>query len=147
MAFAGDWEFEYWLSAGLESIAKLTRTRQSGKREDENVVIRTDGAESVLACPGPLLCQWGMLDAARRMQEFCKGGSEFTLLHVPSGLRPRQRFREDRQVVLPQGDNAPIRTFLQTGDGTVPTHWIVDSQGRPLFVTGFLVSWAMKAIS
>lgn len=142
-----DWEFEYSLSADLVSIARLTRTRQSGKREGENVVIRTNDAEGVFACPAPLLCQWGMLDAARRMREFCEAGSEFTLLHEPSGLRPGQRFREDRQVVLPRGDNAPIRTFLQTGDGVVPTHWIVDSQGRPLFVTGFLVSWAMKAIS
>lgn len=142
-----DWEFEYSLSADLVSVARLTRTRQSGKREGENVVIRTNGAESVFACPGPLLCRWGMLDAARRMLEFCEAGSEFTLLHEPSGLRAGQRFREDRQVVLPQGDNAPIRTFLQTGDGVVPTHWIVDSHGRPLFVTAFLTSWAMKAIS
>lgn len=142
-----DWEFEYSLSADQESIAKLARTRQSGKREGENVVIRTNGAERTFACPAPLLCQWGMLDAAWRMREFCEAGSEFTLLHEPSGLRPRQRFREDRRVALPQGDNAPIRTFLQTGDGTVPTHWIVDSRGRPLFVTAFLMSWAMKAIS
>ena len=142
-----DWEFEYTLSANQDSIARLTRTQQSGKREGENVVIRTNGAESVFACPAPLLCQWGMLDAAWRMREFCEAPSEFTLLHVPSGLRPRQRFREDRRVVLPRGNNAPIQTFLQTGDATVPTHWIVDSQGRPLFVTAFLISWAMKAIS
>ena len=142
-----DWEFEYSLSADQESIARLTRTQQSGERKGENVVIRTDGAESTFACPSPLLCRWGMLDAARRMREFCKAPSEFTLLHAPSGLVPRQVFREDRQVVLPQGDDAPIRTFLQTGDGVVPTHWIVDSQGRPLFVTAFLMSWAMKEIS
>ena len=142
-----DWEFEYSLSAGQESISRLARTQQSGKREGENVVVHTNGAESVFACPAPLLCRWGMLDAALRMQEFCEAGSEFAMLDEPSGLRPRQRFREDRRVVLPLGDNAPVRTFLQTGDGTVPTHWIVDSQGRPLFVTAFLMSWAMKTIT
>jgi len=142
-----EWEFEYSLSADQESIVRLARTRQSGKQEGENVVIHTNGAERTFTCTAPLLCQWGMLDTAWRMREFCNAGSEFTLLHEPSGLRPRQRFREDRRVALPQGDNAPIQTFLQTGDGTVPTHWIVDSRGRPLFVTAFLMSWAMKAIS
>jgi hypothetical protein len=142
-----DWECEYSLSADLVSIARLTQTQQSGRQEEENVVIRTNGAESVFACPVPLLCRWGMLDVAGRMREFCEADSRFTLLHEPSGVRPSQRFREDHQVVLPRGDTAPIRTFLQTGDGVVPTHWIVDSQGRPLFVTAFLMSWAMKTIS
>jgi hypothetical protein len=142
-----NWEFEYSLSADLLSIERLTRMRQSGERQGENVVIRTDGAESTFACPAPLLCRWGMLDAARRMQEFCKAPSEFTLLNAPSGLVPRQVFREDQQVVLPREDDSPIRTFLQTGDGVMPTHWIVDSRGRPLFVTAFLISWAMKEIS
>lgn len=142
-----EWQYEYVLSTGQEKIDRLTRTSQSGKNTDANVTIRTDGAESVLeGCPTPLLCRYGILDMAGRFKEFCEARNAFTLLHEPSGLRPGQRFRQDAPDLLPAGRKRPIQTILQTGPATVPTHWIVDEQGRPLFITAFLISWALKAI-
>lgn len=142
-----EWQFEYTLDSKRRNIASMSRTRQSGRREGEKIVMVTDGAETVSASLAPLLCRYGLLDAASRIAELCEGGNRFTVLHEPAGLRPDQRFREDRRGVLGHGENAPIRTFLQTGPATVPTHWVVDSQGRPLFVSAFLISWALKAIS
>lgn len=142
-----EWQFEYALDSKRRNIASMSRTRQSGRREGEKIVMVTDGAETVSASSAPLLCRCGLLDAASRIAELCEGGKKFTVLHEPAGLRPDQRFREDRRGVLGHGENAPIRTFLQTGPATVPTHWVVDSQGRPLFVSAFLISWALKAIS
>ncbi len=141
-----EWQYEYKLSSGQQNINKLTFTSQSGKKAGGNVTIRTDRAESVLACPTPLLCRYGVLDMSGRLNEFCKPEHAFTLLHEPSGLRPGQRFRQDAGDVLPGGRKPPIETVLQTGPATVPTHWIVDEQGRPLFVTAFLTSWALKSI-
>jgi hypothetical protein len=141
-----EWQYEYALSTGRQDIDRLTHTSQSGRNTGENVTIRTDRAESVLACPTPLLCRYGVLDMSGRLNEFCKSEHAFTLLHEPSGLRPDQRFRPDAGDVLPGGRRPPIETVLQTGPATVPTHWIVDEQGRPLFVTAFLTSWALKSI-
>ncbi len=141
-----EWQYEYMLSADQNEIDRLARTVQSGQKAGENVTIRTDGIESVLACPAPLLCRYGILDIAGRLEEFCDAVNIFTLLHEPSGLRPSQRFCQDALATLPGGSKPPIQTILQTGPATVPTHWIVDEQGRPLFITAFLISWALKAI-
>lgn len=141
------WEFEYTLDSKRNNISSMSRTRQSGRRDGERIVTVTDGAEIVSSSSTPLLCRWGLLDVACRMAELCRTGDRFTVLHEPTGLRPDQRFREDRRSVVGHGQEASVRTFLQTGPATVPTHWIVDSQGRPLFVSVFLVSLALKEIS
>lgn len=142
-----EWQYQYGLSTGRQDIDRLTFSSQSGKNAGGDVTIRTDGAESVLACPKPLLCRYGLLDMAGRFKEFCESENVFALLHEPSGLRPEQRFRRDAGDVLPGGGKRPIETVLQTGPATVPIHWIVDEQGRPLFVTAFLTSWALKSIA
>ena len=141
------WQLEYALDSKRKNIASMSRTRQSGRREGDKIVTVTDGAETVSTCSAPLLCRWGLLDAASRMADLCETGERYTVLHEPTGLRPDQRFRQDRSGVLGRRQGTPVRTFLQTGPATVPTHWIVDSQGRPLFVSAFLMSWALKAIS
>ena len=141
------WQFEYSLDAKPKNLAGMSRTTQSGRREGGKIITVTDGAETVSTGSAPLLCRWGLMDVACRMAELCGASDRFTVLHEPSGLRADQRFREDRAGGLGDGENSPIRTFLQTGPATVPTHWIVDSRGRPLFVSAFLVSWALKAIS
>ena len=141
------WQFEYALDSNRKNIAGMSRTRQSGRREGNNIITVTDGVETVLPNSTPLLCRWGLMDAASRMADLCGTADRFTVLHEPSGLRPDQRFREDLRGALGNGQEILVRTFLQTGPATVPTHWIVDSQGRPLFVSAFLMSWALKAIS
>ncbi len=141
------WEFEYSLDSSRKDIAHMSRTRQAGRREGSNIVVATDGVETVLANSAPLLCRWGLMDMTSRMEELCRTGDRFIVLHEPSGLRPDQRFREDLSGAIGNGEEVSVRTFLQTGPATIPTHWIVDPQGRPLFVSTFLVSWALKAIS
>lgn len=141
------WQFEYALASSRRNIAAMSRTRQSGRREADKVITVVDGAETVSKCSPPLLCRWGLVDVAFRMAELCEKDQRFTVLHEPTGLRPDQRFRQDRGGTLASGDSASIQTYLQTGPATVPTHWIVDSQGRPLFVSAFLISLALKAIS
>lgn len=141
------WQFEYALPSNRKNLANLSRTTQSGRREGDKIITVTDGAETVLTSSAPLLCRWGLLDVACRMAELCGTDDRFTVLHEPSGLRHDQRFREDSRGSLGGAGDAPVRTFLQTGPATIPTHWIVDSQGRPLFVSVFLMSLALKAIS
>ncbi len=141
------WQYEYALDSNRRNITSMSRTRQSGRREGDKIVAITDGAETVSTSSAPLLCRWGLLDAACRMGELCGPDDRFTVLHEPAGLRRDQRFREDSRGVLGHGQDAGVRTFLQTGPATVPTHWIVDSQGRPLFVSVFLMSLALKEIS
>ncbi|KPK38963.1 MAG: hypothetical protein AMJ65_12170 [Phycisphaerae bacterium SG8_4] len=140
------WQFQYALDSKRRNIASMSRTEQSGRREGNKIITVTDGAETVSTSSAPLLCRWGLLDVACRMAELCGTGDRFTVLHEPTGLRPDQRFREDRRGTVGREGETSIRTFLQTGPATVPTHWIVDSQGRPLFVSVFLVSLALKEI-
>ena len=141
------WQFEYALDAKRRNISSMSRTKQSGRRDGDKIVTVTDGAEIASSSSAPLLCRWGLFDVACRMAELCGTGDRFTVLHEPTGLRPDQRFREDSRGALSHGQETSVRAFLQTGPATIPTHWIVDSQGRPLFVSVFLMSLALKAIS
>jgi len=141
------WELEYAVDSAQKEVAALCRTRQSGNRKGDKLGMHTDGAKTVADISGPLLCRCGLLDSASHLSTLCENGAGFTMLHEPSGLRPNQRFRVAETGVLPRGEELPIRTFLQSGPATLPTHWIVDSEGRPLFLTVFLTSWALKAIN
>jgi hypothetical protein len=140
------WEYEHALGAQAANVAGWSRIRCEGECDGKKAVVRTNGSRSVTAVAAPLLCRWGLLDAAARMAELCSPTSRCSVLEVPSGLRHGQQFTEDRKVVLPGAVSSPIRTYLQTGPATLPTHWIVDEAGRPLFVTAFLTSWALKSI-
>jgi len=140
------WQYKYELTAGQEDIDRLSFSKQSGKDAGETVTIETDGARSVTKISTPLLCRYGILDITGRLNEFCEARNSFAMLLEPSGLRPGQRFRQDVRDVVRGRRELPIQTILQTGPATVPTHWIVDEQGRPLFITAFLTSWALKSI-
>ena len=141
------WELEYAVDSARKDVAALCRTRQSGNRKGDELRMHTDGTETITDLSGPLLCRCGLLDSANQLSALCKVDAGFTILHEPSGLRPNQRFRAAETGVLPHGEKVPIRTFLQSGPATLPTHWIVDSEGRPLFMTVFLTSWALTAIN
>lgn len=140
------WEYLHALDAGAPNLSALTQTRCAGKCADGKLTLRQDGAESVQEIAGPVLCRCGLIDAAPSFVDLCERGGVFAVLEVPSGLRRDQTLAEDESGKLPDSGTTPIRTFLQTGPATLPTHWIVDASGRPLFITAFLTSWALKAI-
>lgn len=140
------WEYVHALDAGAPNLSAWTQTRCAGTCDGGKVTLRQDGAETVQEITGPVLCRCGLIDAAPRFADLCAKAGTFAVLEVPSGLRRDQALAEDESGRLPDGGTTPIRTFLQTGPATLPTHWIVDESGKPLFITAFLTSWALKAI-
>jgi hypothetical protein len=44
------------------------------------------------------------------------------------------------------GQDYQLHGFIQTGMASEPTHYWIDSAGRPLLITGGLLSSALKSV-
>jgi len=68
----------------------------------------------------------------------------FAMVAGAAGVRLNQRLQlHGEDAVAGQ----TTRSILQTGSATLPTHWVIDGQGRPLFITTFLLSLALVRIA
>jgi len=77
------------------------------------------------------------------------GRQEFDVLHDLSMLKPRQQLSlvGPIKAIVKDGREMEFDTYLQTGEGTLPTHYVVDEEGRPHFVTVAMLSWALSDIA
>jgi hypothetical protein len=61
-----------------------------------------------------------------------------------STLRPNQTLRYEGETEIPvKGGTATVDSYVQTGQGIVPTHYLVDKQGRVQLITMSTVNWAL----
>jgi hypothetical protein len=64
-----------------------------------------------------------------------------------STLRPNQTLRYTGQIEVPvAGGTARMESYAQTGRGIVPTHYLVDQDGRVQLITMSTVNWALMDI-
>ena len=62
-----------------------------------------------------------------------------------STLRPNQTLRYTGQIEIPvAGGTAKLDSYAQTGQGIVPTHYLVDADGRVQLITMSTVNWALS---
>ncbi len=63
-----------------------------------------------------------------------------------SALRPDQTLRYEGEITIPvKGGPATVDSYVQTGAGIVPTHYLVDSSGRVQLITMTTVNWVLTA--
>ena len=64
-----------------------------------------------------------------------------------STLRPNQTLRYMGEIEVPvAGGKAKMDSYAQTGSGIVPTHYLVDSDGRVQLITMSTVNWALMEL-
>ncbi|MHC4401152.1 MAG: hypothetical protein ACYTG0_15865 [Planctomycetota bacterium] len=64
-----------------------------------------------------------------------------------STLRPNQILRYMGEIEIPvAGGTAKMDSYAQTGCGIVPTHYLVDSDGRVQLITMTTVNWALTEL-
>jgi len=141
------WDIKVHLESGSVSIDPMTRIQEKGTREKDTLILERDGGTERIACPGPLICRWGLLDGGRVLNSLAASNASVFLLKEPSGILRNQHFFPAETLSFPGAREETISTFLQTGPGCLPTHWILDEQHRPLFVTVFLLSLVLKEIT
>ena len=138
-----EWRLQHVLHrAGNPRRVKLLSTRQTGKASPTGYELTRDGGTHKAALDTPLTCQGGLIDLLPSLDLAAK--PHFALVEGASGVRPDQRLQmQGEHTVAGQ----TTRSILQTGHATIPTHWIIDDQNRPLFITTFLLSLALVEIS
>lgn len=137
-----EWRLQHVLHrAGTPSQRELVATRQLGKADGKGYELTRDGGVHKQSLAGPLACQCGLMDALPALSLPTQPG--LALVEGASGVRINQHFQTQGAEAV-AGEK--VRSILQTGDATLPTHWVVDGQGRPLFITTFLLSLALVRI-
>ena len=65
-----------------------------------------------------------------------------------STLRPNQILRYMGEIEIPVAGHSTARmdSYVQTGSGIIPTHYLVDSDGRVQLITMSTLSWALMQL-
>ena len=125
--------------------------REHGRHADGVLEISTSLSSRKITTSRPVLSQWAILDALRNAKADPSdpiAGAEFDLLHNLTSYRPRQHLRPVGTLEITLSGRQPeiFQGFLQTGAGSEPTHYWIDSMGRPLIMTEGLMSMALTNI-
>jgi hypothetical protein len=124
---------------------------EQGRHKDGVLEITTSLGARRFKTDRPVLPQWVLIDALRNAKADSSDpvvGAEFDLLHDLTSFRPRQHLRPVAvlDLTLPGGKSFTFHGFLQTGFGTEPTHYWVDPDGRPIFITEGIIASALTNI-
>jgi hypothetical protein len=70
----------------------------------------------------------------------------FDFLRDATLLKPNQTLAYDGQVEVPvkNGQTLALESYAQTGEGILPTHYLLDSKRRVQLVTCGFLSWALQ---
>lgn len=94
----------------------------------------------------PLIARWALLPllASGRLKN---RPLRFDMLD-DSTLRPDQTLRYSGEIEIPvKGGKAKLDSYAQAGQGIVPTHYLVDRDGRVQLITMSHVNWALSALN
>ncbi len=93
----------------------------------------------------PLIARWTLLPLIAS-GSLKKSPLAFDMLD-DSTLRPNQTLRYEGQITVPvKGGEAKLDSYVQIGDAIVPTHYLVDNQGRVQLITMSMVNWALTEL-
>lgn len=138
-----EWRSLHRLESSTNDLSVLTRISEQGVWKDGHAKITRGGEKRTLPCPCPLVCRWGLMDSGSGLRQQADWDEPLAFLHEPTGIKRDQRL----SILTSQEPDAGIYAYLQHGPGTLPTHWVFDEDHRPLFVTTFLLSWALREVS
>ena len=123
------------------------KMRDEGRNRGGRIVIETDPCRQEYTAENPVVSQWTVLDAV------VAGAADdevlsLDVLHDLSLFSSGQTLRHAGPVDVPVKGGRTVRmdSYVRTGSGTLPVHYVVDDAGRPQLVTACTVSWGLKAL-
>ena len=90
----------------------------------------------------PVLSHWCLPHLL--MNQELSLSTKFDMLQDLSVLRPNQVIINDGPIDL---DSGSYNTNSQTGEGILPTHYLLDKNHRPQLITFGLIAWALTDIT
>jgi len=117
----------------------------SGGRKDGDRVLHSDGRRE--GSERPLATLWSLTDFIARRAGPATDVSLDLLVDL-SHVSPDARLRYDGpvDVAVAHGRRLRCATYLLTGHGILPTHYLVDDRGLPQLVTASMVSYALREV-
>jgi len=133
------------LDSSIEGIADL-RFVEKGQWDGKTMVVKSKSWTQKRSTTNPLIGRWallGLLASGKLRSE----PLIFDMLD-DSTLRPDQSLSYTGQVEIPVADGtAKLDCYAQTGWGIVPTHYLVDADGRVQMITMASVNWALSGMA
>lgn len=134
--------YELGLKGETDPISELT---EKGTCRGGRIRVESGNYNYEFEAKYSVLTQWTVLDflvrkAGRQLR------TEFDFLQDLSLFKPNQHLAYDGETVVKcrDGHRVTLQTYAQTGQGILPTHYLLDSQGRPQLVTSSILSWALS---
>jgi hypothetical protein len=117
---------------------------EEGTWDGKTLSIKSPAWTHRRATAGPLIARWALLPLVASGQ-LKKSPLHFDMLD-DSTLRPDQVLRYEGEIEVPvKGGTVKLDSYAQTGQGVVPTHYLVDDAGRVQLITMATVNWALTA--
>ncbi len=118
---------------------------EQGEWDGKTMTVQAQSWTQKRATSNSLIARWALLSiiASGRLK---KQALTFDLLD-DSTLRPDQILRYKGRIEVPiKGGAVQLDSYVQTGWGIVPTHYLVDDQKRVQLITMSRVNWALKEV-
>ena len=132
------------LDSSVEGIPDA-RFVEKGTWDGKTMVVKSKSWTQKCSTSNPLIGRWALLPLLASGKLKSKPLT-FDILD-DSTLRPDQTLRYTGEVEIPvAGGKATLDCYAQTGSGIVPTHYLVDSEGRVQLITQSFVNWALASL-
>ena len=116
---------------------------EKGTWDGQTMLVKSKSWTQTRSTSHPLIARWALLPLLASGMIKIEPWS-FDLLD-DSTLRSDQTLRYTGPIVIPvAGGKARLDCYAQTGWGTVPTHYLVDAEGRVQLITMSTVNWALS---
>lgn len=118
---------------------------EKGSWDGETMVVKSKSWTQKRSTSNPLIGRWALLPL---LSSGILKSKHFTFdMLDDSTLRGGQTLRYAGQIEIPvSGGSATLDSYAQTGRGIVPTHYLVDSDGRVQLITMSTVNWALSRL-
>ncbi|MBT3294849.1 MAG: twin-arginine translocation signal domain-containing protein [Verrucomicrobia bacterium] len=140
----------------LSTASKWTLESSVGERKDlgfvekgewdgKTMTVQSSAWKQQHLTTHPLIARWALLPllASGRLK---KKPLTFDMLD-DSTLRANQTLSYEGEIEVPvKGGTVKLDSYAQTGKGIVPTHYLVDDQGRVQLITMTTVNWALTGV-
>jgi hypothetical protein len=126
----------------MDPLSKITE-----KGDCKSGQIRIDGGQYKYGytAKNPVVTQWTVLDFLIRKASPALSVT-FDLLQDLSLFKPNQSLFYDgpTNLKLKGSQTVTLHTYAQIGEGILPIHYLLDTQGRPQLITSSILSWALS---
>ena len=139
------WNFQSYEVDPKGRIVPPSKLTEKGSCRDGYIRIDSGNHQYEFYSKREVLTQWTIPDVLISKANL-KLSIKFDLLQYLSLFKSNQSLVYDGETTVrcKGGRSLTLQTYAQTGEGILPIHYLLDSQGWPQLITSSMVSWALS---